>query len=181
MTTEENAVVPGQIETPAPPASTGEHQVPISRLNEEIGKRKAMEERLALLEQASKEAEVKRLKEAEDYRKLYEDAEKELATVKPRAAIAEESEKTLRSVLENQIAELPENLRSLVPDEMTTQQKLSWLSKNKALLLKPKAVDIGAGKQGGSAPEGATLSPEEMEFAKSFGVKPEDYAKHKFK
>lgn len=177
----ETVATPAATETPAPPASQGEHTVPLSRLNEEIGKRKGLEERLALLEQASKEAEVKRLKEAEDYKRLYETAEKELAEVKPRAAIAEESEKTLRSVLEAQVAELPENMRGLIPDELTTQQKLQWLSKNKALLLKPKPVDIGAGKQGGSAPTGAELSADELELARQFGMKPEDYAKYKIK
>lgn len=169
------------IETPAPAASQAEHQVPISRLNEEIGKRKAMEERLALLEQASKDAETKRLKETEDYRKLYEDAEKELSTIKPRAAIAEESEKTLRTVLESQVAELPENMRGLIPAELSTQQQLQWLSKNKGLLIKPKPQDIGAGKTGGGAPAGTDLTPEEIEVARQFGVKPEDYAKYKFK
>jgi len=179
--TDQTATPAAPIETTAPPASTGEHQVPISRLNEEIGKRKAIEERLALLEQASKEAETKRLKETEDFRGLYEKAEKELAEVKPRAAIAEESEKTLRAVLESQVAELPENMRGLIPAELTTQQQLQWLSKNKAMLVKPKPMDIGAGRQGGSAPTGAELSQEEMEYAKQFGVKPEDYHKYKFK
>lgn len=170
---------PAATETPAPPASQGEHQVPISRLNEEIGKRKAIEERLQLLEKASKDAEIKRLKETEDYRGLYEKAEKELAEVKPRAAIADEGEKTLRFVLESQIAELPESMRGLVPDELTTQQKLQWLSKNKALLVKPKPVDIGAGKTGGQAAQGADLTPEEIEMARQFGMKTEDYAKYK--
>jgi len=174
-------VAPEKVETPAPAASQAEHQVPISRLNEEITKRKAMEERLALLEQASKDAETKRLKETEDYRKLYEDAEKELSTVKPRAAIAEESEKTLRAVLESQVAELPENMRGLIPAELSTQQQLQWLSKNKAMLIKPKPFDIGAGKTGGGAPAGADLTAEELEVARQFGVKPEDYAKYKFK
>ena len=158
-----------------------EHMVPISRLNQEIEKRKAMEERLAVLEKANKESEVKRLKETEDYRALYEKTEKELSEVKPKAAIAEESEKTLRSVLESQIAELPENMRSLIPAELTTQQQLSWLSKNKPLLVKPKAVDIGAGKQGGAASATLDLTPEELDFAKNFGITPEDYAKNKFK
>ena len=158
-----------------------EHMVPISRLNQEIEKRKAMEERLAVLEKANKESEVKRLKETEDYRALYEKTEKELSEVKPKAAIAEESEKTLRTVLESQIAELPENMRSLIPAELTTQQQLSWLSKNKPLLVKSKPVDIGAGKQGGTASTTLDLTPEELEFAKNFAISPEDYAKNKFK
>jgi phage I-like protein len=168
-------------ESPAPSASKDEHMIPKSRLDEEIAKRKVLEDRLSLLEHASREAEVKRLKETEDYRGLYEKSEKELSEIRPRAAIAESSEKVLRGVLEAQIAELPENMRALIPTELTTQQQLYWLSKNKALLVKPKPVDIGAGRQGGGAPEGTPLTPEEIETAKAFGIKPEDYAKNKFK
>jgi phage I-like protein len=168
-------------ESSAPSASKDEHMIPKSRLDEEIAKRRVLEERLSLLEHASKEAEIKRLKETEDYKGLYEKVEKELAEIRPRAAIAESSEKTLRGVLENQIADLPENMRALIPAELTTQQQLQWLSKNKALLVKPKPVDIGAGRQGGGAPEGTPLTPEEIETAKAFGMKPEDYAKNKFK
>ncbi len=72
-------------------------------------------------------------------------------------------------------------MRGLVPDELSTQQKLQWLSKNKALLVKPKPVDIGAGKQGGGAPVGVELTQEEIQIAKSFGMSPDDYAKHKIK
>lgn len=178
---EENIEEKSSEESSAPPASKDEHMIPKSRLDDEIAKRKILEERLSLLEHANKEAEIKRLKETEDYKGLYEKLEKELAEIRPRAAIAESSEKVLRGVLENQIADLPENMRVLIPAELTTQQQLQWLSKNKALLVKPKPVDIGAGRQGGGAPEGTPLTPEELETAKAFGIKPEDYAKNKFR
>ena len=156
-----------------------EHMIPKSRLDEEIAKRKELEGRLSAAEQAGREAEEKRLKEMQDYKTLYESTAKELADVKPRAAVAEESERILRGVLEAQVAELPENVRDMVPEALTTQQKLEWLSKHRAQMMKPKAPDIGAGKKGGGAPEGAELTPDELAVAKKFGYTAEEYAKYK--
>lgn len=166
---------------PTPPA-TAEHMIPKSRLDAEIDRRKELESKLAAAEQASRQAEEERLKEAQNYKALYEKTSTELAELKPKAAIAEDSEKVLRDVLATQVAELPEHMRDLVPEDLTTQQKLAWLSKHKAQLVKPKAPDIGAGRQGGGAPDsGAELSQEEIDTAKRFGMKPEEYAAYKDK
>ena len=179
MTTEEVKVE--EKVSPASPASPSEHMIPKSRLDEVLESNRKLQEQLTRTEKERQDQLEAQLKEQGKWKEIAEQRANEMAALKPKAEQVEAIEVTLKEVLATQIAELPENLRSLVPDDLTTQQKLSWLSKNKALLLKPKAVDIGAGKQGGSAPEGTTLSPEEMEFAKAFGVKPEDYAKRKFK
>ena len=158
-----------------------EHMIPKSRLDEVLGKNRELESRLAAIEKASKDATAAVLKEQGKFQELYDQTLKELAETKPLAAVAVESERTLKMVLDAQVEELPEHLRGLIPDELTTQQKLAWLSKNKAMLLKPKAFDIGAGKTGGGAPEGSTeLTAEELQTAKSFGYTPEEYAKYKY-
>ena len=164
----------------AEPKKPDEHTVPISRLNEEIAKRKDLEARLTAIEKANHDAEEQRLIEASQYKELYEKAKAEAEGLRPKASIAEESEKVLQSVLESQINELPESLRGLIPD-MSTNQKLTWLAKNKTLLMKEKPFDIGAGKTGGGAPDTSSLSQEEIETAKIFGVTPEEYAKNKNK
>jgi ribonucleoside-triphosphate reductase len=156
-----------------------EHMIPKSRFDEVNREKNELKNRLTAIEKANKEAEEKRLIENQEFQKLAEKLKVELEGLKPKAAIAEESEKTLMGVLEAQIAEIPEQMRGLIPEEMTTIQKLNWLSKNKTLLLKPKAFDIGAGKNGGGAPETVDLSQEEVQMANKFGMKPDEYAKYK--
>ena len=169
---------PAKVDQQTAESKNTEIMIPKQRFDEVNEKRKALETRLAEMEKANKEAEEKRLIEKEDFKKLYEDTRGELESLRPKAAVAEESEKTLRSVLDAQVAELPESVRDMVPDG-TTSYKLEWLAKHKAKLMKPAPYDIGAGRTGGGAPDMVTLTPEEMEVAKRFGIKPEDYAKHK--
>jgi len=181
MTTE--TVIPEtQAQSPAPTASQAEnHTVPLSRLNEVLAANKALQEKLATTEKERQEQLEAQLKEQGKWKEIAEQRANEMAALKPKADQLDAIETTLKSVLDSQIAEIPETMRGLVPEALNTQQKLDWLSKNKALLLKPKAVDIGAGKQGGGAPAGADLTQDEIDMAKAFGVKPEDYAKNKFR
>jgi hypothetical protein len=157
---------------------TKEHMIPKSRLDEVLQKNKELAERLTAIDKAQKEAEEKRLMEANNFKDLYEKQKVELEGLKPKAAFAEESEKVLQSVLESQINDIPEHFRTLVPEGLTTNQKLSWISQNKPLLMKEKGIDIGAGKQGGGAPDVTSLDPGQIEMAKMFNVKPEDIVKY---
>ncbi len=127
-----------------------EHMIPKSRLDEVIQERNEMQSRIEALEKASKEAEEQRLKDQEQWKELAEKRQQELESLKPKAAIAEEQEKTLQNYLEAQIQDIPETLHSLIPEQLTTMQKLQWLAKNKAKLIKPSGPDIGAGVRGAS-------------------------------
>jgi hypothetical protein len=82
----------------------------------------------------------------------------------------------LENVLETQTNEIPEELRGLIPDELSVKQKLDWISRNKTLLLKPVAPDIGAGIRGAGTGSAVKLSPEQIEMARKTGVSVEDYA-----
>jgi len=169
------------VESPAPPASQSEHMIPKSRLDEVLESNRKLQEKLATTEKERQDQLEAQLKEQGKWKEIAEQRAKEMADLKPKAEQADAIEATLKDVLASQIAELPETMRGLVPDELSTQQKLQWLSKNKPLLVKQKPVDIGAGKQGGGQPAGVELTAEEQEFARNFGVKPEEYAKFKFK
>ena len=160
--------------------------IPKTRLDEEIQKRKEYEQknkelndRLDAIEKAQRLAEEKRLTDEKNFETLYNNAKVELEGLKPKAGAADEYEKTLQSVLETQVAELPETMRGLVPEEMSTNQKLAWLAKNKPLLLKKEPFDIGAGKGGGGNISASTLTQEELTLAKKAGMTPEEYAKYK--
>ena len=156
-----------------------EHMIPKSRLDEVLAKNKELNDRLAAIEKAQTLAEEKRLAEANNFKELYEKQKVELEGLKPKAGAADEYEKTLQSVLETQVAELPETMRGLVPEEMSTNQKLTWLAKNKPLLLKKEPFDIGAGKNGGGNISASTLTQEELTLAKKAGMTAEEYAKYK--
>ena len=156
-----------------------EHMIPKARLDEVLQKNKELNDRLAAIEKAQKDAEEQRLIEANNYKTLYEQAKAEAEGLKPKASIADESEKTLQSVLDSQIAEIPEHFRGMVPENLTTNQKLAWISKNKSLLMKPVAFGIGAGENGGDPPPTTSLTAEEIATAKKAGMTPEEYLKNK--
>jgi hypothetical protein len=168
--------IPG---TTAPAASQAEHMIPKTRFDEVNTERQRLAERLAQIEAEKKAETEKQLVEQSKYKELSETRGKELAAAQAEAAKVAGYEKTLTDVLAAQIAELPEDKRSLVPEELTTSQKLTWLAKNAAILKAPAAFGIGAGKQGGTEQKHFTLSDEEVTVAKAFGMTPEEYAKHK--
>jgi hypothetical protein len=177
--TDNTAQQPAQ-PVPQPPEQKPEpeHMIPKSRMDELIRKNREYEERLAAQDKANKDAEEARLIKEKNFEELAQKKQEEIEKLKPLASIAEELLKTAEEQLNAQIAELPEHVRDMVPEELTTQQKLKWLAKNKAYLMKPKGPENGAGKQGGSAPETIELTTEQLSAAKRLGIKPEDYAKN---
>jgi DNA repair exonuclease SbcCD ATPase subunit len=169
------------VETPpaeAKKTDDNEHMIPKSRLDEEIQKRKDLEKRLAAIEKAHNEAENARLKDQQNFEALYEKVAAELADAKPKAEQLTAYETTLKETLASAIEEIPQERRGLIPEELTVEAQLRWISKNRALLSKAQPFDIGAGRKGGDAPKGADLTPEQKEFARKTGVSEEDYAKH---
>jgi hypothetical protein len=134
------------------------------------------------LEKQAKEVEAQRLKDQDDYKTLAEQLQDELAGVKPKADLVEEYEEALKGVLDAQIEQIPEDLRTLVPEELPTKSKLDWIAKNSSLLMKSKPFNIGAGERGGEEPKGViTLTEDEKFAADATGVSYEDYAKAKNK
>ncbi len=174
-------VVNMQAPEPPKPAEkqTDKAPVPYERFSEVNEKLKEATQKLTEVEKEKNDQLEAQLKEQGKWKEIAEQRANEIATIKPKADTVEDMEKTLVSVLEAQVASLPEDKRSLVPDEMTTQQKLSWLSKNAAILKAPAAFDIGAGHNGGSETKNIQLSPEEIEMAKHLNMTPEEYAKNK--
>ena len=156
-----------------------EHMIPKSRLDEVLKKNKELEDRLNASDIASKEAEEQRLKDQEQWQELAEKRQQELEALKPKAAVAEDQEKSLRAYLEAQIKEIPEDMQSLIPEQLSTMQKLDWLSVNRAKLLKPVGPNIGAGERGAGGGSTIKLTPEEQETARLFNYTDEEYVKYK--
>jgi len=150
------------------------------RFKELVQAAKDAKTRADALEQAAQAAEKKRLEEAQDFKKLYEQAQAEITNLRPKAESLGEMETTLKSVLDVEIATLPEQFRDVVPDG-TPKQQLEWLSKHKQKFMKPEAFDIGAGAKGAKKPDekAAELSEEEKVAAQSLGMTVDEYKKYK--
>jgi len=152
--------------------------VPYSRFSEVNEEKKALEKKLQEKEAAEKADTEKRLIEQQEFQKLADTRGKELADLQPKAAKADALEKTLQTVLDSQIADIPEDKRGLIPEKLSTQDKLEWLAKNAAILKAPGSFDIGAGKVGADGKQSKPLEPGEIETAARFGMSAEEYVKY---
>lgn len=166
-------------ETPAEAKKPESPMIPKERFDEVNSRMKEYEKKLQAQEKALKEAQEARLKEKEDYKQLYEQTTAELSELKPLAEQVETYKETMESLFESQVADIPEEMRSLIPDELSVKQKLDWIARNKNLLLKPVAPNIGAGNRGsGASPKTRELTPDEKQVAETFGYTAEEYLKY---
>ncbi len=145
-------------------------------MNEKAAK---LEADIQRLQKEQKDAVDKRLSEQEDWEKLAESRGAELVETRAKADKLDSYEKTLKGVLDAQVGQIPENLRGLVPEAMSTEEQLEWIAKNKQLLMKSQPFDIGAGKGRGSSSteESIPLTKEQKVAAKKAGVPEVEYAK----
>lgn len=153
----------------------------LSALQKERDAHSEADKKAATLEKAQQEAERKRLEESAEYEKLYKSTLTELTTIKPKADQVDAYEKTLTGILEREITELPEDMRDVVPDGLSTQAKLDWLAKHKQKFMKAEPFDIGAGKRGVKPEKKPELTAEERQIAADYGMSDEEYAKFKDK
>jgi len=163
--------------TAEPKKTDTDHMIPKERFDEVNQKWKDEVKAREASDKALKEAQTTRLKEKEDYKVLFEQATKELGELKPKAESFDSYKETMKNLFETQKEEIPEELRSLIPEELTVKQKIDWIAKNKKLLLKPVGPDIGAGLRGaGGGDVKLELTPEERQVAKQFGYTDKEYA-----
>lgn len=136
--------------TPAtPPEPTTPQTVPYSRLKEEIDKRKEQDTELERLR-----TEDKKRKDAEALARG--DHEKVINELKPKAERAGELEKALTSVVDAEMALIPEARRSLVPD-LAPEKKLAYITANRAFLMDAKPANVNTPlNPDGSSPSGGS-------------------------
>ncbi len=158
-------------------ADEPKNRVSLERFNEVNEKNKKLALQLEQVESDKKDETEQRLADQEKWEELAKNRGVELADAKAKAARVDSYEETLASVLEAQAAQIPKEYRALIPEELTTQQKLDWIAHNKQLLMKSTPFDIGAGKRGGTKEESVDLTVEQKQAAKDAGVSNEDYAK----
>lgn len=159
----------------AEPTQPTENMIPKSRFDEVNGKYRELEAQLATLqaeaEERRKADEAAALEQKEkqgEFEELYRKADGELATYKEKATTVEaraaQLETVINGLVEAELATIGEDLVDLIPDGMTPEAKLEWISKAKAKgLFGKKDVEIGTSKAGGDAKppkvDTAKLSP----------------------
>jgi chromosome segregation ATPase len=150
--------------TPDGAQNTDRHEtntVPYARFKEVNDARKNLEERLAKLEAAQATAEQKRLEEEQRYQELANSYKGELDRVKPVAGQVDEWKAALKETADTQTAQLPDDMRDLVPEYDDPRQTLAWLNKNAARLMRPAAPAMDAGQRGDSAGQTLKLTPDQ--------------------
>jgi len=156
-----------------------EIMIPKERFDEVNARMKSFERELLAKEKALKDLQTSRMVEKEEYKELYEKATSEISELKPKAEQIESWRQVMEVLLEAQINEIPEEMRGLIPEEMSVAQKLNWIAKNKALLIKRTAPDIGAGQRGmSSSGSKVVLSEEQRQIARRFGYTDDEYIKY---
>ena len=114
---------------------------------------------------------------------MYEKATMQVSELKRKAEQVADYQEAMETLFEAQLADIPEEMRSLVPskDEMSIRQRIAWIAKNKKLLLKPVAPNIGAGQRGtstsGASVPGRELTADEKSVAKAFDYTEDEYKK----
>lgn len=153
--------------------------IPRDRFDEINEKNKELKKQLEQVEADKKAETEKRLADQENWKELADKRGADLAEAQAKADKVAAMEETLQGLLDAQIEMIPEEYRSMVPEEYTPKQKIDWISQNQSILTKAKPFDIGAGKRGGEKDKEIVLSAEERESARKTGVTPEEYANAK--
>ena len=110
-----------------------EQMIPKTRFDEINNKYKDVQTQLQELMNKQQEAERKAAEEAGNYKKLYEDSLTELNSFKENSTSLEDRYKQLESVvgelLTAKLNNIPEKFHDLIPDNLSVEAKLSWITK----------------------------------------------------
>lgn len=161
MTDEKNGA---DISAPAAePQNAGhEHMIPKARFDEVNNARKDLEARLARLEKEQQAAHERQLAEQQKWQELAEERAKALEALRPYKTQFEEIAATLESLLTAQLETLSDEAREMVDSmPLGVQQKLDWLAKNRAKLMRPSAPQTDAGVRGDTKMHKMRLTPDQ--------------------
>lgn len=118
------------------PQNQNEYMIPKSRFDEVNNKYKAVKEQLDELLNKKKEEELQKQKEKGEFEELYNKTSKELESYKNNFETTktrvEELEGVINSMLETKLESIPEEFHDLIPEHLSPEQKLDWISKAEA-------------------------------------------------
>ena len=158
-----------------------EHMIPKARFDEVNTARRDLERRLAALEAQQQETLEAQLAEQQRWQELAEQRAQRIAELQPYQEQAESVEQTLAALLEAQLERLPDEVREMVNElPLPAQQKLDWLAKNQARLVRPTAPPADGGMRGDVQPGAdVKLDPIEEMIMRQSGVSREDWVKYR--
>ncbi|MFS0841160.1 hypothetical protein, partial [Paenibacillus sp. 1P03SA] len=120
-------------EVPPSPDEPKDIMIPKARFDEVNQNYKAAKEQLDKFLDAQRQAEEDAAKQRGEYEQLYTAAQQEAGKHKETAdkstARVQELEGILNGILETRLAAIPESMRDLIPDNLTSEQKLAWIDK----------------------------------------------------
>lgn len=136
------------------PEVKGENMIPKSRFDEVNAKYKEMAEKIEAFEKAEaarqKAAEQKELElkqEQGKFQELFQESQKELEGLKKYESRTTELEGLINGMVEAKLEAVPEEMKDLVPSNLTPEATLEWLAKaeTKGLFGKkePEVKEIG--------------------------------------
>lgn len=112
-----------------------EHMIPKSRFDEVNEQYKTLKAQLDEITQAKEQEEIENKKKQGEFETLYNETSQELETYKSQVTEASERVEQLEGIIQTLVdAELevvPEEMRDLVPENFTPEQKLSWITNAK--------------------------------------------------
>lgn len=133
--------------------------------------------KLAELKTQQEAAATAALAEQGKFKDLYEKTAADLAKIKADADEKAAYATAFQASVEKRIADIPEGMRSLVPEGLTPLKLSEWLDKNAALLTSRQAPNFNPGAGGASGGKPVILTAEQVAMAKAFNMTPEQYAK----
>lgn len=169
---------PQQESQPSAGTQNTEHMIPKSRLDEVLGERNELRERLAALESAQQQQQTKELEEREQFRELYEQAQQQLAQMETVQQQASRFQEALATTNAARLDRLPDNLRALAPSYDDPIQMSEWLDRASAaapMKPTPPSLDGGSGDGGSSARPGLPANVQGVaDLARSMGYEVND-------
>lgn len=146
--------------TKEPGQNPGDIMIPKTRFDEINNQYKTAKEQLDQFLATQKQAEEDAAKQRGEYEQLYNTAQQEAGTFKEQAeqtsARVLQLEGVITGMLETKLADVPESMRELIPENLTPEQKLAWIDKAAAagVFGTPKQPDepIGSPTNPGSIP-----------------------------
>jgi alanyl-tRNA synthetase len=160
--------------------STERKPIPYDRFKQVNDERASFEKQLKDLQEAQRKANESALAERGEYKKLYDQAQEEMKSLRQASEEAKRYRERLEADNLARIERIPEDTRSLIPEYDDPVRMGAWLTANEGLITapsKPIAPNLGGGAGGASGSNALRLTSEQLEIAKRFGMSPEDYAK----
>jgi seryl-tRNA synthetase len=152
-----------------PITTVTEPMIPKSRFDEINQRAKDAEAKLQALETERKTENEKRLEEQQKWKELAEERAAKLTEAERKAAKADEYETEMKSYVEETIAKIPDDMKSLLPDG-SVENQFKWLKRNFEKLIKPVAPSTAAGMRGAGG-EGGESAPQELrQLGSAFGL-----------